>query len=89
MFADIHHFAQLKSQFQSLDELNFFVKYTDDFPVVETFSGSNNPGGIFTWTVKDSDVDGNSIGNPFMPAAEGEEPYDSGHPTTIGGSADS
>jgi len=84
MFADVHQLAQMKAQFQNLNELNFFVKYVDEFPVVETFTGSNNPGGIFTWTVKSDDVDGNSIGNPFMPLEEGGEPYEGGHPTDLG-----
>jgi hypothetical protein len=29
-------------KFQELTDLNFFVKYTDSFDQVESFSGSNN-----------------------------------------------
>ena len=56
----------------------------DSFPTVETFTGSNNPGGIYTWTVKSDDPDGNTLGNPFMPLEDGAEPYGGGFPTTLG-----
>ena len=29
--------------------INFFVKYTNDWPDVETYSGSNNPGKVWVW----------------------------------------
>ena len=51
MFSDLVHFTQLTTQTDPNDvkSINFFVKFTNDWPDVETYSGSNNPGGVWVW----------------------------------------
>jgi hypothetical protein len=50
MFADMVHFQALTTQDPAdVKTLNFFVKFTNDWPDVETYSGSNNPGKIWVW----------------------------------------
>jgi len=51
MFADLVHFTQLTTQTDPADveTINFFVKFTNDWPDVETYSGSNNPGKVWKW----------------------------------------
>lgn len=51
MFADLLHFTQLTTQTDpdNVKTINFFVKFTNDWPDVETYSGSNNPGKTWVW----------------------------------------
>ena len=50
MFHDLLHFTQLTTQDAAdVKTINFFVKFTNDWPDVETYSGSNNPGQVWVW----------------------------------------